>query len=154
MGLDMYLTASKWQHGYAHGTEQERETFTNLINAIGAQDFYDKDSPMVTVEFNIGYWRKANAIHGWFVEHVQDGEDNCNKYYVNKDQLRALQEACLTALADRSEAPKLLPPTEGFFFGGYELDEWYWECLKETVVVIGRALRLPDEWQIHYQSSW
>lgn len=152
MGLDMYLTASKWTHGYAHGTDEEKEAFSSIINAVGAQDFYDKDSPTATVEFNIGYWRKVNAVHGWFVENVQAGEDNCRKYYVHKDQLKALQDLCLEALADRTKI--ILPPTEGFFFGGTELDEWYWEGLKDTVVIAGRALRLPDEWQIHYQSSW
>lgn len=25
----------------------------------------------------VGYWRKANEIHNWFVESVQDGEDDC-----------------------------------------------------------------------------
>ena len=25
----------------------------------------------------VGYWRKANQIHNWFVENVQDGEDDC-----------------------------------------------------------------------------
>ena len=25
----------------------------------------------------VAYWRKANHIHSWFVEHVQDGEDDC-----------------------------------------------------------------------------
>lgn len=154
MGLDMYLTASSWISGYKHEESNEKERFTSLINAIGVNEYYDKDSPLVTVEFNVGYWRKANAIHGWFVEHVQGGEDNCAKYDVSKEQLRALQEACLVALTDRSEAPKLLPPTEGFFFGGTELDEWYWESLKDTVVTVGRALRLPDGWRTQYQSSW
>lgn len=27
----------------------------------------------------IGYWRKANHIHKWFVDCVQDGEDDCEK---------------------------------------------------------------------------
>lgn len=26
----------------------------------------------------VGYWRKANEIHNWFVENVQDGEDDCD----------------------------------------------------------------------------
>ena len=25
----------------------------------------------------VGYWRKANAIHGWFVRNVQNGKDDC-----------------------------------------------------------------------------
>jgi hypothetical protein len=34
--------------------------------------------------------RKANAIHNWFVENVQDGNDNCEDYYVSRSQLTEL----------------------------------------------------------------
>lgn len=27
---------------------------------------------------NVGYWRKANQIHRWFVDNVQDGDDDCD----------------------------------------------------------------------------
>ena len=30
----------------------------------------------------VAYWRKANAIHGWFVYNIQDGVDDQNEYYV------------------------------------------------------------------------
>lgn len=37
-------------------------------------------------------WRKANAIHKWFVDNVQDGNDNCKEYRVNQKQLEDLYE--------------------------------------------------------------
>lgn len=36
------------------------------------------------------YWRKANQIHKWFVDNVQDGNDDCGRYYVSKDNLKNL----------------------------------------------------------------
>jgi hypothetical protein len=30
------------------------------------------------------------------------------------------------------KAMDLLPPTAGFFFGAAEVDDWYWENLKDT----------------------
>lgn len=42
----------------------------------------------------VGYWRKANAIHKWFVDNVQNGEDNCNIYEVSRDQLEELLKIC------------------------------------------------------------
>lgn len=42
----------------------------------------------------LGYWRKANHIHYWFVEHVQDGFDQCHPYQVTKDNLEELLETC------------------------------------------------------------
>ena len=35
----------------------------------------------------VGYWRKANQIHKWFVDNVQDGVDDCGEYKVTKEQL-------------------------------------------------------------------
>lgn len=38
----------------------------------------------------IADWRKANAIHKWFVDNVQDGIDDCKAYYVSHEQLQEL----------------------------------------------------------------
>ena len=43
----------------------------------------------------VAYWRKANAIHKWFVENVQDGVDDCGRYEVTKEQLQELLKICL-----------------------------------------------------------
>ena len=45
---------------------------------------------------SVGYWRKANAIHKWFVDNVQDGEDDCNYYEVTEEQLKELLDICNT----------------------------------------------------------
>ena len=36
------------------------------------------------------YWRKANQIHKWFVDNIQNGVDDCGEYYVSKENLEAL----------------------------------------------------------------
>ena len=38
----------------------------------------------------IGYWRKANQIHAWFVDNVQGGKDDCEEYSVSRSQLGQL----------------------------------------------------------------
>lgn len=44
-------------------------------------------------------WRKANAIHQWFVENVQDGEDDCRFHReVTEDDLEELLDICKTVL--------------------------------------------------------
>lgn len=40
------------------------------------------------------YWRKANAVHKWFVDNVQGGEDDCGTYEVSVDQLARLHDIC------------------------------------------------------------
>jgi len=49
----------------------------------------------------IGYWRKANAIHGWFVRNCADGVDECQPIAVSRDDLTALRQDVLEALAKR-----------------------------------------------------
>jgi hypothetical protein len=43
----------------------------------------------------LGYWRKANHIHTWFVNNVQDGQDDCSWYPVTQDKLRELHSICV-----------------------------------------------------------
>jgi hypothetical protein len=47
----------------------------------------------------VGYWRKANQIHNWFVNNVQDGEDDCDYHdEVTKEMLEALKTICETVI--------------------------------------------------------
>ena len=59
----------------------------------------DKLFPMYDVFEQVGYWRKANAIHRWFVQNVQDGVDDCGTYIVTREQLEQLKAACERVLA-------------------------------------------------------
>lgn len=43
-------------------------------------------------------WRKANAIHKWFVDNVQGGNDDCGMYEVSVDDLVKLHDACKEVL--------------------------------------------------------
>ena len=47
----------------------------------------------------VGYWRKANHIHAWFVDKVQGGEDDCSYYFVSKDDFLELKETCEKVVA-------------------------------------------------------
>ena len=53
------------------------------------------------VIIEIGYWRKANQIHNWFVNNVADGNDDCDMHEVTKDELLALR-ACCQIVSDES----------------------------------------------------
>lgn len=44
------------------------------------------------------YWRKANAIHKWFVDNVQKGNDDCGYYKVTKKQITKLKDVCQEVL--------------------------------------------------------
>lgn len=109
----------------------------------------------------VGYWRKANAIHKWFVDNVQNGNDDCSPYEVTKSQLKELFELCFKVISESSihdtkVAEELLPTTSGFFFGSTEYDEWYFRDLVTTIEIIHDVLLHTDfdNEMIIYVSSW
>jgi hypothetical protein len=103
----------------------------------------------------VAYWRKANAIHGWFVDTVQGGKDDCDRYPVTRDQLNDLIRNCKSVLDDPSSARFVLQTTSGFFFGSTEYDSRYFDDLRNTVSMLEKALADANYGsQFFYQSSW
>ena len=121
MGLDMYLnrmprykkaTASvvnavegylDWQKAKKEGSEYANCTWQeycgvdknilldNDIISYYKQFYYGYSSIMD----EIGYWRKENMIHKWFVDHVQDGVDDCDYHNeCTKEILEELLDTC------------------------------------------------------------
>jgi len=155
MGLDMYLSAKKFHSGADWRSDENKEDFTKLKNMSGVGTVIDKvELPHIYLEVSVGYWRKQNAIHKWFVDNCQNGEDDCRTSYVGREQLKALKALCLKVLADKEQADSLLPSQEGFFFGGTDYDEWYFHGIVDTIEIINSALSMPDEWEFEYHSSW
>lgn len=112
-----------------------------------------EDFKYFSIYEEVGYWRKANAVHKWFVDYVQGGVDECQTFFITKYHLTALREACVKALGGDTKA---LPTQGGFFFGSTDYDEWYRQGLFETIEICTRVLRETnwDEQVVFYQSSW
>ena len=100
----------------------------------------------------VGYWRKANAIHGWFVRNVQNHVDDCGRYPVTKDNLRSLLMACELVVHNPAMSSTYLPTTSGFFFGSTDYDSGYQRDLDDTINIITPLLDSNDEY--YYESSW
>ena len=129
--------------------------WNDVVNAAGMDTLVDIESIYgVDVSVNVAYWRKVNSVHGWFVNNVQNGEDNCGEYYVSHSKLKELVNACTLAIANKD--PNLLPPQSGFFFGGTDIDEWYWKDLMDTIEQLQALIDRPDfdRLSFYYQSSW
>jgi len=194
MGLDMYLSAKRsfYNMNYMKKADKyeelhKREIRVNEgIRKLLPEMFKTGNLDYVKIEFEVGYWRKANQIHKWFVDNCQDGVDDCKEYYVDRDKLKELKQLCEDVIKqsklidgavlngytfdgqgnkvhhtekgkivkNTDTAQTLLPTTSGFFFGGTEYDEYYIEELKETIKIIDKCLKLPEEWEFCYCSSW
>lgn len=92
MGLDMYLTRKTYVKNWDHRLEKGEPAWRVTVEKGEAPYPFIDSSKIKYVEEEVGYWRKANAIHNWFVENVQEGEDNCDEYWVDIDKLRELLE--------------------------------------------------------------
>ena len=142
MGLDMYLTKRTYVgNKYKEPAEQTKIAVDGV-----------KQERVTAILEDVGYWRKANAIHSWFVENVQDGVDNCGLYYVSEQDMKTLLALVEGVLQDHSRAQTLLPTCEGFFFGSYDYEEYYFDDLRETKKILQQALKEAGDY--YYQSSW
>lgn len=149
MGLDMYLRAGKYASSYT-----EPELYSKIVDVLEAEGLKSSDGG-ATIELTVGYWRKANAIHNWFMELTD--EDNCQPVYVERERLVELLTVCKNVLEkkDKEVAQDLLPTTSGFFFGSTEYDEWYWFQVEQTITILENILaKTDDNWYFEYQASW
>lgn len=146
MGLDMYLTGKRY-------ISSRDKTISPAISKL-FPEMNGKSMPIKEISIEAGYWRKANAIHNWFVENVQGGEDACRSHHVSRSQLKALHDVCVEVLNDNDLAEELLPSAQGFFFGSTDYTVHYFNDVKATIDIVKECLLMPEEWSFQYQSSW
>jgi hypothetical protein len=143
MGLDMYLNAKRF---IWYNEEELADTVARVFPEL-------KGRQVKEVIVEAMYWRKANAIHKWFVDNVQEGTDDCGRYWVSREKLQELRDLVQSVLASRDASA--LPPQAGFFFGSTDVDDWYWQDMESTLEGLDQVLEdFPDKWDFEYHSSW
>lgn len=144
MGLDMYLYGNKyiWYN--------DNESRNKIIERFPEFEGLEPKE----ISFRLGYWRKANHIHAWIIKNCADGEDECQRIDLEPNKLKELLEVCKQVLEDHFKAEELLPTTTGFFFGGTDYNEYYFDDIKTTIKIIEKALKYKDSLDFHYQASW
>lgn len=155
----MYLTRKTYVKNWDYMRPEHLTTIT-VSRPDGSLDYIDPAKITYIVE-QVAYWRKANAIHKWFVDNVQKGIDECQESYVEISDLITLWGLCQEVLKNPMRAEELLPTQSGFFFGDTAYDDWYFENLRETITQIEPLIEgyNPDDnflpiGSYYYQSSW
>jgi len=161
MGLDMYLSKKTYVQRWDH--QSPEETYDVKVTKGGEPVDHIQPNRVSYIEEQVGYWRKANQIHKWFVDNIQDGNDNCGTYYVGIDDLMNLLDLCKQVRDNSEKAEELLPPQEGFFFGDVSIDQYYFHDINHTIEILegvlsekvfdknGREFYPAD---FYYSSSW
>jgi len=88
MGLDMYLT----KKSYVKKWDFQKKNHEVDVKYDGEDRLDIKPERISEVVEEVMYWRKANHIHGWFVENIQGGIDECQESHVELDDLIKLKE--------------------------------------------------------------
>jgi hypothetical protein len=147
MGLDMHLHRRHYPD-----MNRTKENAVAIAGILGIED--PKKIGYITEE--VMYWRKANHIHKWFVDNIQDGNDDCGQYYVWPEKMRELLVICDRVIDNPELGPELLPTQRGFFFGDTQYDEYYMEDVKNTAEVLRRLIDegLVGQHDFYYSSSW
>jgi hypothetical protein len=182
MGLDMYLSRTKKVKGLSI------EDYRKIDNAVSEVDTKGGKTPLIqevmkgrnkkaydelndcvairgeyfiwySIFDEVGYWRKVNAVHNFFVQRCQNGVDECQMSIVKKSDLQELLKRCKKVLRYKGYedvANELLPTTIGFFFGGSDINEYYYHGIEETIETITEVLKNTDfkTQIIVYQASW
>jgi len=205
MGLDMYLYAEKYVSSYDYETidgemtRRDNLMYDRIIESAGLTNLPSAEYGSARVTKCVGYWRKANAIHGWIIRNLANGVDECQRIRMSREDLIKLRDDCVNALSNRSEAVEIregangykltsdgdpsvivarlmesmkvesakasktitdtlnpLEPTEGFFFGNTDKDEYYYSYIERTVDMLNSLLASTqdNDYDFYYQASW
>lgn len=187
MGLDMYLSkrtyvGNKWRKPEQQLKVVFPESEEDVSFPVHPTDI--NQSKISEIEEEVAYWRKANQIHEWFVQNVQEGEDDCKDHYVDMEKIEELVKLCKTVLEkaktnipipddtsdwqawtkivikNKKALEELLPTAEGFFFGGTEYNGDYLYELKQTVEQLEPLTEKGEDGyykckgELVYKASW
>jgi hypothetical protein len=182
MGLDMYLYKKHYVQNWEHTKPEARHTITIKKGNDVREDI--KPERIVYITEQIGYWRKFNALHNFFIDECNSGEDNCGEIYVSSDKLLELLDtlkevkkvignakkkkvsvqtgwsndgdtyAEIEVYDCDEELEQLFPTRSGFFFGSTEYGDWYKSNVEKTIELLKNELVDVDKYDYYYQASW
>ena len=150
-----YKSFSKWDEpNRADETNypEDLKTFSDYI--------YDRNFKSVQTEtrYQIGYFRKFNALHSYIVTTFANGIDNCQDIILYKkdvEQIKKVLDDVLNAHQQVEKAKELLPTQSGFFFGGTDYDEYYFSEAQVAADLMQSFLDNFDfeNYQLIYEAS-
>ncbi|GAA0260165.1 hypothetical protein [Rhodanobacter caeni] len=150
MGLDMYLEAKRHVAPCDPRTEPTRRAIGTAIGYMPPKEKPGQDASLLEVSgvtVRVGYWRKFDALHRWFVSNVQEGVDDCRPAFVSVDTLIEL-EGKLEQASDAS-----VSASDHFTA---DVDETLEDGeVDYTLKVLHHAKQLQEQgWDIYYRASW
>ena len=140
MGLDSYLYESKSGYLLKNGK------ISNKFKSYREDKFGIGNH--IEIKTTVLYLRKANEIHNWFVENVQNGNDDCGEYEVSYENLHRLYDTC-KKIIDVVDGTKMFIPKK------YLNKAWYKDMEKEFTFDSKNLKKMVDcgLWNYHFKND-
>ena len=129
MSRETYALVDKWQSSDKEGEYPDIETET------------------------VWTGRKENHVQA-FIEGEVGDVNNCDYLPLEKGDVERLVERLRRVDEDHSLAGALLPTQEGFFFGGTDYDEWYFNDIKEELKAFEEILETWEDDAVYAYWAW
>ena len=146
----MYLEAKRHVAPCDSQTEPMRRAIGAAIGYVPPKEKPGQDESLLEVSgvtVRVGYWRKFDVLHQWFVGNVQEGHDDCRPAFVSADTLNALEEQLEQVGDDPASASEYFTADEDGTPDESDVDY--------TLKVLHHAKRLQEQgWDITYRASW
>lgn len=112
-----------------------------------------------------GYFRKFNALHNYIVQNFAHGIDECQPIGLSEEDIQQVLGVLEEVDTNQQVADQLLPTASGFFFGGTQYDDWYFEEVKNAIIMFKDLLLFLNTkprnrkgvyayHSVVYQASW
>jgi len=97
--------------------------------------------------------RKENHIQCYIEGEVGEVE-NCAYLPLQREHIERLVERLRQVKYDHDLAGSLLPTQAGFFFGGTDYDEWYFNDVDEELMEFQKILESWDDSSVYVYWAW
>jgi DNA topoisomerase IA len=149
MGQDMYLEAKRHLPPYDAGLAPVRQAIGRAMGYTPPKEKPGNDATLMEITdviVRVGYWRKCDPLHQWFVSNVLESYDDCRAAYVSPEVLAELEERLDGVREDPERA------SEHFVSEGDEpMSESDIDYTRKVVV---HAKTLQERgWDIYYRAS-
>ena len=145
MGLDMYLSGRKYVR------------FSDKGDALGEliQSLHGIKHKISSVNVELGYWRKFNALHAAFQKETKLG-DGAEEIYITKEFFEGILHDLKEVAAGHDKAAEVLPCEGGFFFGSTEYNDDYFYQVDLAIKEFEKLLsdNIFDTYDVYYSASW
>ncbi len=166
MGLDMYLDVRKYvtRVDWSKVPEQLPEGVTHYdfetadfttVKGMFPTELLKHNNHGSYVSLNVAYWRKAYAIHKWFVENMAGSLDGGGGGYLSRNDLVELLGSVNRVLKGNLDTAKDELPDSN---SSEAYDKYYYDDLRYTKTMLTDILKVIPEndtdYDFYYNASW